>query len=113
MELSDKQASNGLKRRFFKGVGNSESEHMPLYGRGLSESPLIEGLRGPSMGITRLGLLAGLGEYSSSKACFNHRFLQEPEVGGVSGISRDRRLPVGTPGVVGLRLARNGEEKRT
>lgn len=34
-------------------------------------------------------------------------------VGGVSGSSLERRLPVGTPGVVGLRFARNGDEKRT
>lgn len=40
-------------------------------------------------------------------------FLHEPVVGGVSGISLERRRPVGTPGVVGLRLSRNGEEKRT
>lgn len=40
-------------------------------------------------------------------------FLQEPVAGGVSGSSRERRLPLGTPGVAGLRLARNGEEKRT
>lgn len=119
------------------------------------------GLRGPSLGIRRLGPLAGLVEPSSSRACFNHRckkskdldvittslrtcnasyarpfyqrtdgricggiaagwgsfqsstFLQEPVVGGVSGSSRERRLPVGTTGVVGLRLARNGDEKRT
>lgn len=42
-----------------------------------------------------------------------HTFLQEPVVGGVSGSSLERRLPVGTPGVVGLRFARNGDEKRT
>lgn len=40
-------------------------------------------------------------------------FLQEPVVGGVSGSSLERRLPVGTPGVVGLRFAKNGDEKRT
>lgn len=40
-------------------------------------------------------------------------FLQEPVVGGVSGSSLERRLPVGTPGVVGLRFARKGDEKRT
>lgn len=73
----------------------------------------MEGLRGPSHGMRRLGRLAGLVEPSSSRACFNHRFLQEPVVGGVSGSSLDRRLPVGTPGVVGLRFTRNGDEKRT
>lgn len=48
-------------------------EQVPLYGRGLSESPLMEGLRGPSQGMRRLGRLAGLVEPSSSSACFNHR----------------------------------------
>lgn len=42
-----------------------------------------------------------------------HTFLQDPVVGGVSASSLERRLPVGTPGVVGLRLARNGDENRT
>lgn len=42
-----------------------------------------------------------------------HTFLQEPVVGGISGSSLERRLPVGTPGVVGLRFARNGDENRT
>lgn len=40
-------------------------------------------------------------------------FLQEPVVVGVSGSSRERRLPVGTPGVVGLRFAKKGDENRT
>lgn len=40
-------------------------------------------------------------------------FLQEPVVGGISGSSRERRLPVGTPGDVGLRFAKNGDKKRT
>lgn len=100
----------------------------------------MEGLSDPSLGMRRLGRRAGLVDPSSSSACFNHRceenrrfsnrgqtlqrhlceaeaglrtFLQEPVVGGVSGSSLDRRLPVGTPGVVGLRFARNGDEKRT
>lgn len=33
----------------------------------------MEGLRGPSQGMKRLGRLAGLVEPSSSRACFNHR----------------------------------------
>lgn len=102
----------------------------------------MEGLRGLSEGISRDGgPPPGLVEPSSSKACFSQRctytkqlviltilssswtnylthcsgitFLQEPVVGGVSGISRERLLLVGTPGVLGLRLARNGDEKRT
>lgn len=40
-------------------------------------------------------------------------FLQDPVVGGISASSLERRLPVGTPGMVGLRFARNGDEKRT
>ncbi len=39
-------------------------------------------------------------------------FLQDPVEGGVSGISLERRRPVGTPRVLGLRLARKGDEKR-
>lgn len=57
------------------------------------------------------------GEAGSAPESFSifrrHTFLQEPVVGGVSGSSLERRLPVGTPGVVGLRFARNGDEKRT
>lgn len=59
MELSDIQASNGLKRRFFKGVGNSGREeeeeergrrHRRLVGeRGASERRLAGGLRLPGV----------------------------------------------------------------
>lgn len=37
----------------------------------------MEGLRGPSLGMRRLGRLAGLVEPSSSRACFNHRYKKE------------------------------------
>lgn len=51
------------------------SEQLPLRGRGLQDSPLMEGLRGPSVGISRDGRPPpGLVEPSSSKACFSQRY---------------------------------------
>lgn len=56
-------------------------EQLPLRGRGLQDSPFIEGLRGLSLGISREGHPPpGLVEPSSSKACFSQRYTKHMEL---------------------------------
>lgn len=53
----------------------------------------MEGLRGPSHGMTKLGRLAGLVEPSSSSACFNHRWGRKIKPFSLTGFQNFIGLP--------------------
>lgn len=77
VEVSENADSNSwYSLRFFRGVVRSVKEQLSFSNKGLLFSPLMAGLLDPSSdGELNLSITV---EFSSSKACFNQRFLQEP-----------------------------------